>query len=215
MAWLMHNHMWSLFMFKENKEDLILSVFFIGGTIGGLWETLWALLTRGVVEWKSGIMYFPLCNPIYGLGAVLITLYALRYKNKLGIYIFSVVSCTLAEYFFSFLEELLLSSMSWDYSSHFLNLDGRVNLLYSLFWGFLGIVFSTTILPYLENDVVRNGEKYQVITSTLSIIYIPLMLFSIIGLFVYQYGSNNLILNAIFSDEVMSFFYPTRVLVMK
>ena len=105
--------------------------------------------------------------------------------------------------------------MSWDYSSHFLNLDGRVNLLYSLFWGFLGIVFSTTILPYLENDVVRNGEKYQVITSTLSIIYIPLMLFSIIGLFVYQYGSNNLILNAIFSDEVMSFFYPTRVLVMK
>ena len=202
-------------MFKENKEDLILTVFFIGGTIGGLWETLWALLTRGVFEWKSGIMYFPLCNPIYGLGAVLITLYALRYKNKLGIYIFSVASCTLAEYFFSILEELLLSSMSWDYSSYLLNLDGRVNLLYSLFWGFLGIVFSTTILPYLENDVVRNGEKYQVITFILSIIYIPLMLFSIIGLFVYQYGSNNLILNAIFSDEVMSFFYPTRVLVMK
>ena len=67
----------------------------------------------------------------------------------------------------------------------------------------------------LENDVVRNGEKYQVITFILSIIYIPLMLFSIIGLFVYQYGSDNLILNAIFSDEVMSFFYPTRVLVMK
>ena len=158
-------------------------------------------------------MYFPLCNPIYGLGAVLITLYALRYKSKLGIYIFSVISCTIAEYFFSILEELLLSSMSWDYSSHFLNLDGRVNLLYSLFWGILGIIFSTTILPTLEKDVVKNGEKYQVITFTLSIIYIPLMLFSIIGLFVYQYGSDSLILNNIFSDEVMAFFYPTRVVI--
>ena len=115
-------------MFKENKEDLILSVFFIGGTIGGLWETLWALLTRGVVEWKSGIMYFPLCNPIYGLGAVLITLYALRYKSKLGIYIFSVVSCTLAEYFFSFLESQTYAKSAGKHAKS-ANLHGKVLLL--------------------------------------------------------------------------------------
>ena len=202
-------------MNKEYKENLLITVFFLGGTIGGIWETLWTYLVRGSLQWKSGVMFFPLCNPIYGLGALLITLYALKHKSLFSIYIFALISCTISEFLFSYLEELLFNTISWDYSSHFLNLDGRVNLIYSLFWGLLGIIFAHFILPPLECSVAINGEKYQSLTFTLCVIYIPLLFFSIVGLAVNHYGTTNEILSTIFSEKIMKFFYPTRVLVIK
>ena len=202
-------------MNREDKEDLLITAFFLGGTIGGLWETLWTYFVRGSLQWKSGIMFFPLCNPIYGLGALIITLFALKHKNLFEVYIFSLLSCTIAEYLFSYLEEFLLGTISWDYSSHFMNLDGRVNLIYSLFWGLLGVVFVHFILPPLSDSIKRSGEKYQTITFTLCLIYIPLALFSFIGLAVNQYGTSNEILSTIFTDDIIKFFYPTRVLVRR
>ena len=99
-------------MNKEYKENLLITVFFLGGTIGGIWETLWTYLIRGSLQWKSGIMFFPLCNPIYGLGALLITLYALKHKSLFSIYIFALISCTISEYLFSYLEELLFNTIA-------------------------------------------------------------------------------------------------------
>lgn len=80
-------------MNRENKEDLLISVFFLGGTIGGTWETLWTYLVRGSLQWKSGIMFFPLCNPIYGFGALIITLFALRHKNLFAIFRLFAINC--------------------------------------------------------------------------------------------------------------------------
>ena len=188
--------------------------FFLGGTIGGVWETFWALITRHVLEWKSGVMYFPFTNPIYGFGALIITLYALKEKRAWRIYLFSVVSCTLAEYSFSLAEEWIFGTVSWDYSAHFLNIQGRVNLLYSLFWGLLGILFAKKLVPLIVSSVKKNGEFYQDITFILLLLYIPLLFFSAIGCFCSAYGSGtNEVLARLFSDRVMSFFYPTRVVV--
>ena len=202
-------------MNRENKEDLLITVFFLGGTLGGIWETLWTYFVRGSLQWKSGIMFFPLCNPIYGFGALIITLFALRHKNLFAIYFFSLFSCSVAEFLFSYLEELILGTISWDYSSHFMNLDGRVNFIYSIFWGLLGVLFAHFIIPPLIDSIKRSGEKYQTLTFILCLIYIPLALFSFIGLAVNKYGTSNEILSTIFTDEMIKFFYPTRVLVMK
>ena len=70
------------------------------------------------------------------------------------------------------------------------------------------------LLNYRNNGGI-NGEKYQSLTFTLCIIYIPLLFFSIVGLAVNHYGTTNEILNTIFSEKIMKFFYPTRVLVIK
>ncbi len=43
------------------------------------------------------------------------------------------------EYIISFLMELVLRAKSWDYSSYFLNINGRTTIPYMLFWG-LGIM---------------------------------------------------------------------------
>lgn len=201
-------------MNNDDRTSLMTLSFFLGGSIGGLWETLWALLTRHVLEWKSGIMFFPLTNPIYGFGALVITLYALREKRAWMVYLFSVVSCTLAEYLFSLAEEWIFGTVSWDYSSHFMNIQGRVNLLYSLFWGLLGVLFAGKLVPVLVARVKKNGEFYQDITFILLILYIPLAFFSLIGCFYTAYGSgSHEVLSRLFSGDMMAFFYPTRVLV--
>ncbi|MGN0907118.1 MAG: hypothetical protein ACI4NM_08210 [Bullifex sp.] len=201
-------------MNNDDKVSLMTLSFFLGGTIGGVWETFWTLLTRHVLEWKSGVMYFPFTNPIYGFGALIITLYALKEKRVWMIYLFSVISCTLAEYFFSLAEEWIFGTVSWDYSAHFMNIQGRVNLLYSLFWGLLGIVFAKKLVPLIVSSVKKNGEFYQDITFILLLLYIPLLFFSAIGCFYAAYGSGtNEVLVRLFSDRVMTFFYPTRVMV--
>ena len=195
---------------KENKMSLLVLSFFLGGVIGGAWETLWTLLKDGHLLWKSGIMFFPLCNPIYGIGALIITIYALKENNLLKLYLFSFLSCTFIEFFFSLSEELVFHSISWDYSSHFMNIGGRVNLLYSLFWGLLALAWCSFILPHLKSFTIEEKEKSSALISTLLPLYLLLMSLSIIAMAMYSLNAYP----AIFSDRLMNFFYPTRQVVL-
>ncbi len=197
-------------MLRRYRSDILLLSFFIGGTLGGLWETLWTLFRWGSLEWKSGVMFFPLCNPIYGVGALLITFFAQKNRRMLPVFFFSVFACTAAEFFFSVAEEVLLGSASWDYSSHFMNIDGRVNLLYSIFWGLLALFWVFFILPKLSSWADVNTEKVEALLSVLLPIFILLAIFSIIGLFYDSYGSAVSPLNRVYSRKMLSFFYPSR-----
>ena len=54
------------------------------------------------------------------------------------------------EYFTSLFQERTFGSVSWDYSSHTLNLGGRVSGQMAILWGFLGMVFVGLIYPTLK-----------------------------------------------------------------
>ena len=62
--------------------------------------------------------------------------------------------------------ELVLGFTAWDYSSKFLNINGRVCLTYSVFWGILAIFWIKLIYPYLmkfiEKLVYSLGKKIMV-----------------------------------------------------
>jgi len=197
-------------MLRRYRSDILLLSFFLGGSFGGLWETLWTFFRWGSLEWKSGIMFFPLCNPIYGIGALLITCFAQRTRRFLPLYAFSVAACTAAEFFFSFAEELVLGSISWDYSSHFMNINGRVNVLYSLFWGFLAVFWVYIMLPQLLKWCDSNPDKTEALISVLLPIFILLAVFSFIGLLFDSYGSLDSPLRSVYTQPLLSFFYPSR-----
>jgi uncharacterized membrane protein len=54
------------------------------------------------------------------------------------------------EYFTSLFQERTFGSVSWDYSSHTLNVGGRVSGQMAILWGFLGMVFIGLIYPTLK-----------------------------------------------------------------
>ncbi len=128
--------------------------FFIGAAGGMVVETAWGVIKLGVLERRSGLLFLPMFNPIYGAGAVVLTLLGIHKGatvNKLRVFLLAVASGTAVEYIMSWIQEFATGSISWDYSGVPLNIAGRVNLLYSIAWGLLGLLWVTFALPRITS----------------------------------------------------------------
>lgn len=76
--------------------------------------------------------------PIYGFGAVMILYCTLPFEGHIVLqYIVGVISCTALEYVTGVLMEAIFKTKYWDYSNKFMNFQGRICLVSSLFWGVL------------------------------------------------------------------------------
>ena len=144
---------------KTTKDKIIeyIIYFFIYSFIGWLIETIYALFVHGYFV-KRGFLFGPLC-PIYGFGAVLLLLATKKlYKKPFLKFLIATIAFTLFEYMVSFILEMLFGLRWWDYSNDFLNIQGRVSLLYSIFWGVIGLILLEKLHPYIQ-------EKIQKITK--------------------------------------------------
>lgn len=56
-------------------------IFMIGSFLGFLVETFWYFTQNGYYVCRKGVIYSPI-SPIYGIGAVLVTIFLYRIKNK-------------------------------------------------------------------------------------------------------------------------------------
>lgn len=125
---------------------------FIAGCYGGfLVETLWCLIKNGYIESRKSLVLGHL-SVAYGMGAVLLTLILVRFQQaKLWkIFLIAFVSGTVTEYICSLGQEICFGTVAWDYSRLPLNINGRVCLLYSLFWGVLGVVWVKAVIPLMR-----------------------------------------------------------------
>lgn len=123
-------------------------VFLISCVVGFLVETLWCYMRHGYIESRQSLVYGPL-SVAYGMGAVVLTMALYKFRNSLWwkIFLVSFVVGTVTEYICSLGQELVFGSVAWDYSNVPLNINGRVCLLYSVFWGILGIAWIKLIYP--------------------------------------------------------------------
>ena len=110
-------------------------ILFIGSFAGVIIELLWCFIRHGYFESRSGLVYGPF-NLVYGLGALCLTLTLYKYRNRSAIYSFigGFITGSVVEYLCSYFQEMLFGSTSWDYSRIPFNLNGRICLLYSIFW---------------------------------------------------------------------------------
>lgn len=187
----------------SRRAVFLISSFFLGGSLGGLWETIWSLLRGAGVTWRSGIVFFPFCNPVYAAGALLMTLVAGKW-GKGRRFLFSFAALGAVEYLFSFLEETVLGTRSWDYSSFPFNINGRVNLLYCLFFASLGLLWTDFALPRLGAWCRDNPRESALAASFLPVSYSFFCLLSLAGL--------PLMLDGLLSPagmDLMRWFYPT------
>ena len=142
-----------------------------GSFAGVVVEILWCLFRNGYIESRSGLVYGPF-NPVYGIGAVVMTLALYRYRNRSSSISFfgGAVVGSVIEYLLSWGQETLFGSTSWDYSRMPFNLDGRICLLYSLFWGILGVLWIKSLYPRVAQVILKIPNRFgKVLTWVLTI----------------------------------------------
>ena len=153
---------------NEKKSFTILGVsiwrifayFIIYSVIGYIIETLFGMVTKGVWESRQSFLYGPFCA-IYGLGAVVMIL-ALKYfnKNYNTLFIGGFIVGSIVEYIVSWYGDVFLNVKWWDYSDMPLNINGRICVFFSLFWGFLAIYLMAYANPRVDRLINKIKGKF-------------------------------------------------------
>ena len=160
---------------KLREELTILFWIFIVGSIAGfIFEITVVFFQKGHFELRQGLIYGPFI-PVYGIGAILyyMALNKIKLKNKLQIFLITMLLGGLTEYLCSFMQEKLFGTISWDYSYLPFNIQGRTSLLHCVYWGIGGILYVTYIEPLIEKMREKiNKNIIRIITIILAIFMI-------------------------------------------
>src|SRR3989344_174258 len=100
-------------------------------------------------RWVNAGYFKGLFCPIYGFGGlILLYLFKNLAELPLALQIFiASVAMILVEYVGGIFSERILKIRLWDYSSSRFHLAGYIDLLHSLFWVLLSVIFYVTLYP--------------------------------------------------------------------
>ena len=158
--------------------DLIFYFFFYS-FIGWFFESCYCSFKPK--KWiNRGFLRGPLC-PIYGTGAmvILLVLMPLReatpypYLNELLIFSVGMVVCDIVEFATSYIMEKLFHARWWDYSGMRFNIQGRICLTHTLYWGTASCLFCYVLHPIIDLFIIKQVSE----TSRDIIVYIILTVF--------------------------------------
>lgn len=161
---------------KNVKKELTILfwVFIIGSIAGFIFEVIVVFFQKGHFELRQGLIYGPFI-PVYGIGAMCyyIVLSKIKIKNKVRIFLITMILGGITEYLCSFIQEKAFGTISWDYSYLPFNINGRTSLLHCIYWGIGGVLYITYIEPLLNKMIDKTNMKaFDLITIILSIFII-------------------------------------------
>lgn len=196
----------------------LLWVFVIGSLLGDLTETLFCRVTAGVWMSRSSLVWGPF-SVVWGFALVLATVLLHRNRSRSAVAIFGVGTLLggAYEYICSVLGELVFGAVFWDYSDYPLNLGGRVNLLYCLFWGVAAVLWIKAVYPPFSRLVDRLRAKTgRGFTLVLAVFMSVNCLVSVAALARYEERTQGAsaqsaleeLLDERFDDERMGRIYP-------
>lgn len=140
-------------------------IFLIGSVIGAYWEEflhVYRYYKRHAAfdySVRRGVFWGPI-SPIYGAGAVLMTVFLVGKKDKSEVTFLKAAFIGGAlEYVISFFQEYVLGTSSWNYDAKLLSIGGRTNIPYMLFWGLLGLIFLKFVYPLLKKMIDKIPKK--------------------------------------------------------
>lgn len=147
-------------------------IFIIGSIIGAYYEEILFIIkyyiSNNSFKWepRRGMFWGPF-SPIYGMGAVLMSIVLVGKNNKwYTTFILSMILGGLTEYIIGFLQETFLGTTSWNYSNMILNINGRTSVPIMIIWGFMGLVFLYFIYPIMSKLIDKiKGRKGEIITN--------------------------------------------------
>ena len=178
----------------------IFTYFIIYSVLGYIIETLFALVTMGVVESRQSFLYGPFLG-IYGVGAVFIILFTKYFdKNNFTLFIGGYIIGTLTEYILSFLIEVILETKWWDYSGKILNVNGRVCLLYSIFLGILTVFLVRKVNPKI--DKLCNWLQEKISRKVLKMAVSIIIIFLLVDCFATIYAQDQFITRMVVEKNI-------------
>ena len=134
-------------------------IFILFSFIGWISEVIYVGVTSAHKFVNRGFLHGPLC-PVYGFGGVVILMLPPSlYATWIPLFFASMILCTIVEYFVSWLMEKLFHTRWWDYSHYKIQLNGRICLLNSILFGFLGVVVIDFVYPLMIDLLNSLGQK--------------------------------------------------------
>lgn len=194
-------------------------IFMAGNVTGFVLETLYAFIVPPhQFEMRVSVVFGPFIL-VYGFGAVAITLFLYKMYNQKDFLIFiaSMVIGGGFEYLCSFLQQAMFGTVSWEYSNSPLNIGGRTNLMYSFFWGILGLVWVKDLYPVLSRAIQRIPKKAgRALTIGFSLFMAVDMALSAGAVYRQSQRINHIpaenavqtFFDTYFPDEFLDFIYP-------
>lgn len=193
-------------------------LFLIAGVVGDLVEVVFWLVTRGELTSRSSLLYGQF-SIVWGAGAVLLTLVFHRMDDHSPVRIFmtGTVLGGVYEYICSLIQEVLFGACFWDYRHLPFNLNGRVNLVFCLFWGAAAILWVRAVCPalcrFVERIPFQQGRRIAAGAAAF-LIFSTVLSAAALGRMdrrregVPALGAVSRFLDAAFPDSVLSSRYP-------
>lgn len=149
-------------------------VFFIGCFVGVVIEVLFCIfVTEHRYESRQGVIYGPF-NPVYGFGAIAMTivLYFFRKKSETWIFFVGALIGALFETLCSVYQEYFLGTVSWDYTgSKYSLMGGRTDLVFAIFWGILAVIWIKLIYPFMSKWIEKIPNKVGVVLTWILFVF--------------------------------------------
>ncbi|HIY58168.1 MAG TPA: putative ABC transporter permease [Candidatus Tetragenococcus pullicola] len=156
----------------EQTFSVIVLTFFSYSFLGWVWETIYCSVKAKRFVYR-GFLLGPI-TPIYGFGVSGVLYLIEPYQNNIGLlFVLATVLVTLLEYGTSFLLEKLFHARLWDYTQVPLNINGRIAIPISFFWGICCVMIVRVVNPRVEELIVNFTEHFG--------IFLPLILLMMIS----------------------------------
>ncbi len=143
-------------------------LFWIFAFLGWVVEMIYCAITDKQIV-NRGFFIGPYC-PIYGFGGISMLLFLPYKDNPLVCFILALVTCSVLEYFTSYLMEKIFQVRWWDYSNDSFNINGRICLRNALAFGALGVLLTKYIYPFFKS--ILDGIPDETIKTVALIILI-------------------------------------------
>lgn len=156
-------------------------IFVIGSILGLVVEDVFHYLVYHNMESRAGLVWGPFSS-IYGVGAVILTLFLNRfyYTHNLIIFLIAMVLGSALEYGTSWMMETFWHAIAWDYTGTFGSIDGRTNFVFGVMWGILGLFWVRWIMPLIKSII----ERVNVRSTLFRIINLVLVIFMTVNIIV-------------------------------
>ncbi len=211
---------------ENNKQEIsikqIIWYSIIFSIFGLIIETVFCYITTGIIESRKGLIWGPFC-PVYGVGATILIILLNKYKNNIPkLFLAGGIIGNIIEYLLSYILEAIYGIRFWDYGYLDWNLNGRICIKYSIFWGILAVVLIKFVKPAIDKIINKIPNTKSLNISIIILIIID-CLATVWAITIYQnrvvneyynnkdkeqFSLKEYIEETLFSNEIMKKTFP-------
>lgn len=179
---------------KQNKKvfaeglcfDKVFLFFVLGSIFGSFFEEIQWFVQHGVWTSRHDLLIGPF-STLYGFGLILYLLILGPRNGRRGLiktFLYAFFLGGIFEYIAGVLAEHVLSIHFWNYSSMFLNIDGKTTIPIMVIWGVMGVVLLKIVYPVVSKWIEKIPYKVGKIINILFLLFLTfdmLLSYSVFG----------------------------------